>query len=437
MNKTIKRVIGATLAISAFSVIEPAKHLGLNVEAKADSQYGIKDMQINEGTSSDSLQLYSDSKFKNKVEFDENTKTYFTKVSSNFINLNLSAEKGYEVKAFKNSRDTAAAYDSGDKIFIGSGTTIIYVRTYEKGDFDADDVKYGAEKEYQIYVTRTDTQVKDDDQDSIYLKDITLDAGKIDFDKEVTFYDVAVEVADNTITIEAEPENDGDKITVNGSTLDYDDKDEDEEEVKLKLGSNIIEIVVRDKKDKRRTYTLNVVRGDANVAVSDGNKGETEDNSKSENNSTTNGNTANSQNNTTSENVQQSQQASNTSSYKNQWVMENGVWKYHDSTGESMKNMWFNDRNTGKEYYFYGDGSMATGWIAYNGQWYYMGQDGAKRTGWTQVGGNWYYLDSLGAMKTGWFKDYDGKWYYLYNTGIMAQNTVIDGYSLGADGSMI
>lgn len=427
MNKTIKRIIGTTLAISAFSVIQPAKYAGLNVEANAASEYGIKDLKVNSGTSSNNLQLYSDSKFKNKVEFDENTKTYFAKVSSNFINLNLSAEKGYEVKAFKNSRDTAAAYESGDNIFIGSGTTIIYVRTYEKGDFDADDVKYGAEKEYQIYVTRTDTQVEDDDQDSIYLKDITLDAGKIDFDKKVTSYDVAVEVADSTITIEAEPENDGDKITVNGSTLDYDDKDEDEEEVKLKLGSNIIEIVVRDKKDKKRTYTLNVVRGDANVSVSDGNKTETKEDDK----------TASSQNNTASENVQQSQQYSNTLSYKNQWVMEGGVWKYHDSTGEAMKNMWFNDKNTGKDYYFYQDGTMATGWIVYNGQWYYMGQDGAKRTGWTQVGGNWYYLDSLGVMKTGWFKDYNGKWYYLYNTGIMAQNTVIDGYSLGTDGSMI
>ena len=427
MNKTIKRAIGATLAIGALSVITPAKYVGLNVEANAASEYGIKDLKVNSGTSSNNLQLYSDSKFKNKVEFDENTKTYFAKTSSNFINLNLSAEKGYEIKAFKNSRDTAAAYESGDNIFIGSGTTIIYVRTYEKGDFDADDVKYCAAKEYQIYVTRTDTQVEDDDQDSIYLKDITLDAGKIDFDKKVTSYDVAVEVADSTITIEAEPENDGDKITVNGSTLDYDDKDEDEEEVKLKLGSNIIEIVVRDKKDKKRTYTLNVVRGDTNVSVSDSNKTETKEDDK----------TASSQNNTISENVQQSQQNVNTQTYKNQWVMENGVWKYHDSTGEAMKNMWFNDKNTGKEYYFYGDGSMATGWIAYNGQWYYMGQDGAKRTGWTQVGGNWYYLDSLGVMKTGWFQDCNGKWYYLYNTGIMAQNTVIDGYSLGADGSMI
>lgn len=428
MNKIIKKVIGTTLALSAFSVTQPAQNLGLSMEANAASQYGIKDMQINKGTSSESLQLYSDSKFKNAVEFDENTKTYYAKVSSNFINLNLSAEKGYEVKAFKNSKDTAAAYESGENIFIGSGTTIIYVRTYEKGDFDADDVKYAAEKEYQIYVTRTDTQIEDDDQDSIYLKDITLDAGKIDFDKKVTEYDVAVEVADNKIIIEAEPEEDGDKITVNGSTLDYDDKDEDEEEVKLKLGSNIIEIVVRDKGDKKRKYTLNVVRGDSNVSVSDDGKSEDKGDDKTENNT--------SNDNSTSDNKQQPQQTSNTSSYKNQWVMENGVWKYHDSTGESMKNMWFNDRNTGKEYYFYQDGSMATGWIAYNGQWYYMGQDGAKRIGWTQIGGNWYYLDSLGVMKTGWFKDNNGKWYYLYHTGIMAQNTVIDGYSIGVDGSM-
>lgn len=436
MNKSIKRVIGATLAISAFSAVEPAKYMGLNIEANAASEYGIKDMQVNSGTSSDSIQLYSDSKFKNKINFDENTKTYFTKTSSNFINLNLEAEKGYVVKAFKKDKDTAAAYDSGEKIFIGSGTTIIYVRTYEKGDFDASDVRYDVEKEYQIYVTRTGTQVEDDDQDSIYLKDITLDAAKIDFDKEVTSYDVAVEVADRTISVEAEPENDGDKITVNGSTLDYDDKKDKEKEINLKLGSNTIEIVVSDKKEKKRKYTLNVVRGDDNVSVINGSVSEKENNSNSENNNNGNAASSNNQNNT-AVNEQQSQQTSNTQIYKNQWVMESGVWKYHDSTGEAMKNMWFNDKNTGKDYYLYQDGTMATGWIVYNGQWYYMGQDGAKRTGWTQVGGNWYYLDSLGVMKTGWFQDNNGKWYYLYNTGIMAQNTVIDGYTISADGSMI
>ena len=40
MNKTIKKVIGTTLAISAFSVIQPAKYVGLNVEANAASEYG-------------------------------------------------------------------------------------------------------------------------------------------------------------------------------------------------------------------------------------------------------------------------------------------------------------------------------------------------------------------------------------------------------------
>lgn len=69
--------------------------------------------------------------------------------------------------------------------------------------------------------------------------------------------------------------------------------------------------------------------------------------------------------------------------------------------------------------------------------WQYKKADGTIATGWTCIENQWYYFDSTGEMKTGWFKDSSGKWYYLMESGVMAKNTVIDGYKIGLDGAYI
>lgn len=69
--------------------------------------------------------------------------------------------------------------------------------------------------------------------------------------------------------------------------------------------------------------------------------------------------------------------------------------------------------------------------------WQYKKADGSIATGWTCIENQWYYFDSTGAMKTGWFQDTSGKWYYLKESGIMAKDTVIDGYKIGSDGVYI
>ncbi|MDF2884938.1 MAG: hypothetical protein K0R54_5509 [Clostridiaceae bacterium] len=50
--------------------------------------------------------------------------------------------------------------------------------------------------------------------------------------------------------------------------------------------------------------------------------------------------------------------------------------------------------------------------------------------------GKWYYLDQNGFAKTGWI-NFDNKWYYLNSLGEMVTNTVVDGYTIGADGVMV
>lgn len=70
------------------------------------------------------------------------------------------------------------------------------------------------------------------------------------------------------------------------------------------------------------------------------------------------------------------------------------------------------------------------------GWWYSDGNSYA--IGLREINGKTYYFDSYGYMKTGWIKDnYYGTWHYFYPNGIMAYNTIIDGYELDKDGTWI
>lgn len=62
-------------------------------------------------------------------------------------------------------------------------------------------------------------------------------------------------------------------------------------------------------------------------------------------------------------------------------------------------------------------------------------EDYAK--GWNLINNKWYFFDDDIGMKTGWIY-YNGKWYYCYpSTGIMASDTVIDGYRIDSSGAWI
>jgi hypothetical protein len=99
----------------------------------------------------------------------------------------------------------------------------------------------------------------------------------------------------------------------------------------------------------------------------------------------------------------------------------------------SNKNGWV---KTGSQWFYYVNGSAATGWEKISGSWYFLASNGAMQTGWIKSSGDWYFLDSSGKMKTGWVLT-SGDWYYLYSDGSMAKNTTIQGYRLADDGAWI
>lgn len=153
------------------------------------------------------------------------------------------------------------------------------------------------------------------------------------------------------------------------------------------------------------------------------------------------------------------------------WINSNGKWYYLKASG-AMQLGWLKDNNKwyylqgdgcmvtgfrlidGKKYFLDSSGAMRVGWASINGQWYYFNTGGDMITGWINPNGTWYYLYSSGIMATGWVK-LDGNWYYLKSngaratgwivdgkdyyylqagTGIMAKDTVINGWQIGADG---
>lgn len=116
------------------------------------------------------------------------------------------------------------------------------------------------------------------------------------------------------------------------------------------------------------------------------------------------------------------------------WTKVNGVWYLFGKDG-IMQTGW--QKVDGKWYYLKDWGGMAAGWQQIDGVWYYLRSNGAMAAdSWVQSGGYWYYLRGNGEMATNRWVKWKGDWYFLYSTGVMATNTTIDGYSVGADGSV-
>jgi len=121
----------------------------------------------------------------------------------------------------------------------------------------------------------------------------------------------------------------------------------------------------------------------------------------------------------------------NTNSYTEGWKMSSGLWWYQNADGSYPANAW--KLVGGAWYYFDAAGWMKTGWVHDGTGWYYLNPSGAMATGWLNDGGIWYYLTGSGLMHTGWLYD-NGSWYYMIGSGAMATSTVIDGYTIDANG---
>ncbi|WP_160683749.1 cadherin-like beta sandwich domain-containing protein [Clostridium sp. C2-6-12] len=294
------------------------------------------------------------------------------------------------------------------------------------GILPANDFGLGTTK---VYASSHHHYDDDDEFDDIaYLDGIYLSEGNISFDKDETEYNVNVKKDTSEIYVKAKPEYDDYLVDINGYSVER--KNDYEKKIKLDEGNNTIKIEVQSDDDKK-TYTLNVYRGDT---------------------LNTNGATGT---NVTTGAAAQTFEIKNPTKKFNEWNRIDGKLKYLDGTGQVLKNMWWFDKNTGINYYLKEDGARATGWFQDNGKWYYFNENGEMKTGWVCLNsnwyylsksgvmkmgwledsdGNWYYLNGDGSMKTGWLQETDGNWYYLDSTGKMIKNSNVNGYQLSEKG---
>lgn len=555
MNKNIKRIIALVLSVNAFctiSAITPGTSFDITTKAAYADSYSpntgeLKTLKV-KSTNGDTLDLHEESYNGDTVKLNDD-KDYYVKLTDDSEGIKINADvKGedYIVKIFTSDDEEATEYNPGDKIELGKGDVTIYVRTYEslsdyrKAKNTNKDVTQ-CKEEYKINVRKTKGSSSDDTtQDAIYLSKLELNKGDISFSKQRTSYDVKVDEDVSEIKITAKPEDESDRVRIDGSLIDS--SDNYKKTISLDDGKNEIKIKVTDDKDNQRTYTLNVTRGkddgqgsiylddltisegdidfsktdseytvdldesvdsikigaepedDGYVVTIDGkevnssddyerkvslNKGknkikvviqdelndkertytltvnrgkETEEVKTTENNNTTNTTTT-----TTTDVVNDKKagwvQASNGWQYNDKdgnkmtgWVIDNGVWYYLDSNGAMQSGL----VTIGNEKYYLNPdsngtkGAMVTGWVSINGNWYYFNEDsdgtkGAMKTSWVNSGKKWYYLNKDGSMQKGWIVDSNSK-YYLDNNGVMVTGTqTIDGkqYKFTSSGVLI
>lgn len=424
MSKNVKRIVALALAVGTISAAAPATSANL-LMAKAyasdtndDSTFESLKLETSSGSN---IKIYDSSSYDSDDKVDDEDMQpddiYYAKTSSSTINVTIDGVKSKYVRVFKDDSDSTKGKKISSDISLSDGTTILYIRIYEKEPDD--DVRYEDDNdvlnEYKIKVKytgdgtdTTDSGDEDsaDDYDDIYLDKLSVDGDSIDLSESKVQYTYNVDSDTDEVTIKAVPEDeDEDTVEIDGEEVDDDDKYKTT--VDLDKGENKIKIDLTNEDDDERVYTLIINRG----GTSSSNSGTTDST-------------------TTKADSKPSTATDVTPTKTNQWVQVGANWQYLDATGKIVKNSWI------QSYYVNEYGNRVTDWFQINGGWYYFGTDGAKKIGWQQVRGLWYYLDGQGKMFTGWMKHTDGKYYYLNPAdGSMARSTKIQGYTIGADGA--
>ncbi len=115
------------------------------------------------------------------------------------------------------------------------------------------------------------------------------------------------------------------------------------------------------------------------------------------------------------------------------WVMpSDGYWYYFNKDTGVVHRGWI-DTSDGNRYYMRPeDATEQTYWRQIDGYWYYFGSDGKMRRGWNKANdGYWYYFDmETGIVYRGWIETSDGNWYYMRPEDATEQTgwREIDGY---------
>lgn len=416
-NRKYKLTVNLDKGINTFDIVVQ------DGEGKKERDYTLKiDRGGKQSTDYDSVFLYSLTLDYGDLNFLKTTTDYNVNVPDNVEEIRVEAKPEDDndtVRINGIKVDEDGKYRKTIKLTKGENEVVIDL----EDDEDDDNTKtytlsiYRGENPSKQNATGETNVDFDNHQDPIYLDDIVVNDGDLkyspNFNKKISSYALDVSEDTENILVKAEAEEESNLVRINGVKLN----DTNRKQVNLVKGKNVIPIQVNtdcdDDEDsyEKRIYNLTVYRGTSEGTAFTANN--------AQNNNSANQNTA-------------------AVKKPNQWINVNGRWQYTDSLGNLLKNTWYSDKTYGKTYYFDSNGNMATGWLSYNGAWYYLDEIGAKVTGWKKLGANWYYLDNDGKMQTGWLKDSNQKWYYLYYTsGIMATNTTIDGYKIGANGSLI
>lgn len=376
----------------------------INVKKTTESSY--------EDDSQDKIYLEKLEVSKGSISFLKQRTSYDVKVSSSVDEIKITAEPEDEDDRVRIDGDLVDEDDNYRKtVDLKSGKNEIKVKVTDDDD---------NQRTYTLNITKGSSS---DSEDDVYLNDLTISKGELDFSSDDTSYEVDLDESVNKITIGAEPEDDEYLVTINDKQVKA--SDDYEKEISLDKGKNTIEVTVEDEvNDKKRTYNLTV------------NRGEVEE----------------------------------TSNVKKGWVQTSEGWKYNDENGNTLKNSWLFDEVAKVYCYLDENGLRKTGWFEDNEKWYLLDNRGAMLTGWQESGGNkyyfdpqsgemktgwfkevvsnttdssgttenWYYLNTDGSMRTGWLED-DGKWYFLNTNGIMQKGWLISSnskYYLNSDGSM-
>ena len=396
MNKNLKKIIAITLSLNAIAVIEPAKDISIFTETAHAAKYDDP--------------LLSELKISGyDIDFDKEKYSYKIKVDKNVDQITVRAKPEDSANIVTVNGDEAKEDDKYKvDVDVKQGENTITIRVKDEN--------HDLKTVYELEVTRGSSDEGEDlDEDDIYLDNITLSQGTIDFSSKITEYTVYVDDRVRYLDIKAKPmDSDEDYVEINGEEAEEDD--DYEQTVTLKDGKNKITIRVENSEISKK-YILNVYKGVEPPKKDTSDEDEVKDDEKNDSS--------------------QSENNNDSAQYKNKWVSTQGIWIYYDDNGNLLKNQWLDDSNTGKSYFLNENGVMETGWLNYNGKWYYLNEDGSKHTGWKFLMGVWYHMDGQGVMNTGWFRDSDGKWYYLSDNGAMLTNTTIGGYKLGSDGVWI
>ncbi|MBE6072702.1 MAG: cell wall-binding protein [Clostridium butyricum] len=259
-------------------------------------------------------------------------------------------------------------------------------------NIDVRDSYDGKTYSYTLYVYRGGTE-------SLTLDDINMDGSNIGFEANTRFYNIELDEDEELIRLNVVPKEGNYSVKVNGTLLG------EKNTIRLKFnGINKYTInvtLIDNDTNKQSKYTLNFYLG---IPISPDVEG-----------------------------------SINAVLKPNQWILQNGRWRYNDFKGEYLRDAWLYDNYYGKWFYFNTRGYMQTGWLEHDdGNIYYLDNHGAMKTGWIIYQGKWYYLDQNGAMRNGWIKD-KNKWYFLNEQGEMQTGWIQDKgkwYFLNSDGSM-